>query len=129
MIENIKKKDGRYIVFLPYNKDPNLSSEEYMRQEIEKVKEFFRDIDPNPEIEYLLSDRADKKENLKALKRIDLCGVKIFLKVSINLFTLIPPQNYGKSGALAHFTLNADICFNNINNTLYKSKTQAVTLN
>lgn len=71
ILENIKKKDGRYIVFLPYNKDPNLSSEEYMRQEIEKVKEFIRDIDPNPEIEYLLSDRADKKENLKALKRIE----------------------------------------------------------
>lgn len=67
ILENIKKKDGRYIVFLPNNPDSRVSTEEYIKQKIEEVKEYFKEIDFEPEVSFLLSNRADKNENLKAL--------------------------------------------------------------
>jgi len=71
LAENIKKKDGRYIVFLP-NNNTELPAEEYIQQEIERVKEYFKDIDPEPETSYLLSGRKDaKKENAKALESFE----------------------------------------------------------
>lgn len=71
LADNIKKKDGRYIVFLP-NNNTELPAEEYIQQEIEKVKEYFKDIDPEPETSYLLSGRKDaKKENAKALESFE----------------------------------------------------------
>lgn len=62
---NIVKKDGRYIVFLPQN-NTKLSSEEYVLQEIEKVKEYLKDIDDFPEVDYILSSRK-KSDNMKAI--------------------------------------------------------------
>ena len=67
MLDNIKKKDGRYIVFLPNNPDSTIPTEEYIKRKIEEVKDYFKEIDSEPEVSFLLSNRADKRENLKAL--------------------------------------------------------------
>lgn len=69
--ENIKKKDGKYIVFLPKNDDRSITAEQYMKNQIEVVKEYFKDIDMEPEIEYLISDREDKKENVRAIQKFE----------------------------------------------------------
>lgn len=70
--ENIKKKDGKYIIFLPHRtSEDEGTSEDYMSKKIEEVKEYFKDIDPDPEISYLISDREDKKENLKAINSFE----------------------------------------------------------
>ena len=65
--DNIIKENGRYIIFLPTNQDTSINTEIYIKNKIEEVKEYFEEIDSNPEISYLLSDRTNKKENLKAL--------------------------------------------------------------
>ena len=71
--KNIQKKNGKYIIFLPQN--PNgktMSSEEYMESEIEKVKEYFKAVNPNIKTSYLLSDRKNAKiENSKALDEFE----------------------------------------------------------
>ena len=71
--ENIKKVNGKYIIFLPQNPDTkNMSSEEYIKAEIEKVKEYFKGVNPNIKTSYLLSDRKNaKRENLKALEEFE----------------------------------------------------------
>ena len=66
--KNIVKKDGRYIVFLPQN-TTKLPTEEYIKQEIEKAKEYFKDIDPDPEIEYLMHGKD--KNNIKAISNFE----------------------------------------------------------
>lgn len=69
--DNMKKKNGKYIVFLP-NNNTELSSEDYMQKEIENVKKYFTEINPNIKTSYLLSDRLDpKKENMKALQEFE----------------------------------------------------------
>ncbi len=69
LAQNIKKTNGKYIVFLPQNSDnQTITSEEYVKKEIEKVKEYFKNINPNIKTSYLLSNRDGKdKENAKAL--------------------------------------------------------------
>lgn len=74
--ENIKKKDGKYIVFLPYKDTQNQTSEEYIKEQIEGVKEYFKDIDIKPEVEYLISDRKDKSENKKAIQKFESSNSK-----------------------------------------------------
>ena len=70
--ENIKKKDGKYIVFLPRNNSSEkVTSEEYVKRQIEIVKEYFSDIDTEPEIGYLISDRQNKNENTQAIKNFE----------------------------------------------------------
>ena len=69
--DNIKKRNGRYIIFLPRN-STELSSEEYVKQQIEIIKGYFKDIDSNPSISYLLSDReGGDRTNLEALKEFE----------------------------------------------------------
>ena len=71
LAENIKKKNGRYIVFLP-NNTTEMSSEEYIKAEIEKVKEYFKDVNPNIQTGYLLSNRENAKvENATALEEFE----------------------------------------------------------
>ena len=67
--QNIVKKDGRYIVFLPQN-NTKLSTEEYVKKEIDKVKEYIKDIDIEPEIEYVLSEK-NKKDNFEAISNFE----------------------------------------------------------
>ena len=68
--ENINNKHGRYIVFLPRN-NTDMSSEEYVKAEIEKIKENLRNIDSEPQIDYLISDRERKSENLTAISNFE----------------------------------------------------------
>ena len=68
--ENINNKNGRYIVFLPRN-NTDMSSEEYVKAEIEKIKENLKNIDSEPQIDYLLSDRERKSENLTAISNFE----------------------------------------------------------
>ena len=68
--ENINNKHGRYIVFLPRN-NTDMSSEEYVKAEIEKIKENLKNIDSEPQIDYLLSDRERKSENLTAISNFE----------------------------------------------------------
>lgn len=71
LAENIKKKNGRYIVFLP-NNTTGKPAEEYIKAEIEKVKEYFKDVNPNIQAGYLLSDRENAKvENAAALEEFE----------------------------------------------------------
>ena len=71
--KNIQKKNGKYIIFLPQNPDSKIvSSEEYMESEIEKIKEYFKAVNPNIKTSYLLSDRKNAKiENSKALDEFE----------------------------------------------------------
>lgn len=65
--QNLKKQDGRYIIFLPQN-NTNNSTEEYVNSQIQQIKEYIKDIDENPEISYLLSNReGGKAGNNKAI--------------------------------------------------------------
>ena len=66
---NIVKKDGRYIVFLPHN-STELSTEEYIKKEIEKVKEYLKDIDDSPEIQYLVTGQS-KVESVNAISNFE----------------------------------------------------------
>ena len=68
--ENINNKNGRYIVFLPRN-NTDMSSEEYVKAEIEKIKENLKNIDSEPQIDYLISDRERKSENLTAISNFE----------------------------------------------------------
>ena len=67
--QNIVKKDGRYIVFLPQN-NTKLSTEEYIKKEIDKVKEYIKYIDIEPEMEYVLSEK-NKKDNFEAISNFE----------------------------------------------------------
>ena len=67
--QNIVKKDGRYIVFLPQN-NTKLSTEEYVKKEIDKVKEYIKYIDIEPEMEYVLSEK-NKKDNFEAISNFE----------------------------------------------------------
>ena len=68
--ENINNKNGRYIVFLPRN-NTDMSSEEYVKAEIEKIRENLKNIDSEPQIDYLISDRERKSENLTAISNFE----------------------------------------------------------
>lgn len=67
--ENIVKKDGRYIVFLPKN-STGLPTKKYIEEEIEKVKEYLKDIDDNPEIQYLVTGQ-NKSESILAINNFE----------------------------------------------------------
>lgn len=67
--ENIVKKDGRYIVFLPQN-NTGVSTKEYIEKEIEKVKEYLKDIDDNPEVQYLVTGQK-KSESILAINNFE----------------------------------------------------------
>lgn len=82
---NNKPKNGRYIVFLPINRESKISTEEYMLSEIEKVKEYFKDIDAEPEIDYLLSNRKVKTENSNAINRFEKESKHLKLIFAINM--------------------------------------------
>ena len=83
--KNHKPFNGRYIVFLPTNINGQLTTEEYILAEIEKVKEYFKEIDPNPEIEYLLSSRKSKSENANAISRFENDSEHLKLIFAINM--------------------------------------------
>ena len=83
--KNHKPANGRYIVFLPINANSQISTEEYILEEIEKVKEYFKEIDPNPEIEYLLSNRKSKSENSNAINRFENESEHLKLIFAINM--------------------------------------------
>ena len=82
---NYKPFNGRYIVFLPPNPNGQIPTEEYMLSEIEKVKQFFKEIDPNPEVEYLLSNRTSKSENARAISRFENDSNHLKLIFAINM--------------------------------------------
>lgn len=67
--ENIVKKDGRYIVLLPQN-STGLPTKEYIEKEIEKVKEYLKDIDDNPEVQYLVTGQK-KSESISAINNFE----------------------------------------------------------
>ena len=83
--KNHKPANGRYIVFLPINANSQISTEEYILEEIEKVKGYFKEIDPNPEIEYLLSNRKSKSENSNAINRFENESEHLKLIFAINM--------------------------------------------
>ena len=83
--KNSKRKNGRYIVFLPINSNPNISTEQYMQEEIEKVKQYFSLIDTDPEVGYLLSDRKNKSENSVAMSNFEKDSDHLKLIFAINM--------------------------------------------
>lgn len=83
--KNNKKQNGRYIVFLPLKSDSDISTEEYMQNEIEKVKEYFSLIDDNPEIGYLLSNRENSSENAIAMSNFEKDSNHLKLIFAINM--------------------------------------------
>lgn len=71
--ENITRKNGKYIAFLPRNKTKNgTSAEEYMLKELDNVKDMFSEIDGEPESWFLLSNRKDGKINEEELSKFEL---------------------------------------------------------
>jgi len=71
---NIQKKDGKYIIFLPRkDKEYNhLTTEEYIKLKMAEVEEYFRDVNSDIESYYLLSTRKDgKKQNENAIAEFD----------------------------------------------------------
>ncbi len=66
---NIVKKDGRYIVLLPQN-STGLPPKEYIENEIEKVKQYLKNIDPEPEVQYLVTGQ-NKTESTKAISEFE----------------------------------------------------------
>lgn len=84
-LKNHKPLNGRYIVFLPTNSNSKTPTEEYMLAEIEKVKEYFKGIDSNPEVEYLLSSRKSKSENATAISRFENDSPHLKLIFAINM--------------------------------------------
>lgn len=83
--KNHKPLNGRYIVFLPTNSNSQIPTEEYILEQIEKVKEYFKEIDSNPEIEYLLSNRKSKSENATAISRFENDSEHLKLIFAINM--------------------------------------------
>lgn len=69
----IKMKNGKFIVFLPKNSnEKNQSSEEYVQGRMADVNKLFEDINSNIESGYLLSNRANKSENQKAINDFEI---------------------------------------------------------
>lgn len=63
----IKKKDGRYIVFLPqHSHGDGLTETQYFEQQEQKIREILAEIDIEPEISRL-SSAASKSENHRAI--------------------------------------------------------------
>lgn len=63
----IKKKDGRYIVFLPqHTHDDGLTENEYFEMQEKKIREILAEIDMKPEISRL-SSADSKSENHRAI--------------------------------------------------------------
>lgn len=84
IIKNNKPTNGRYIIFIPRN-NTNLSTEEYMKYQMEKVKEYFSLIDPNPEINYLISDRANKADNDAAIQNFEKHSNHLKLLLAVDM--------------------------------------------
>lgn len=70
--ENINKRNGKFILFLPRKTNGKISSEEYIEQELEIAKNDFSEVDSNPETWYLLSGRKDASANEIALQEFEL---------------------------------------------------------
>ena len=69
----IKLKNGKFIVFLPTNSGQNnMSGEEYVQSQMEQINTLFKDVNPNVESGYLLSNRSDKSENQKAISDFEI---------------------------------------------------------
>ena len=83
--KNHKKSNGRYIVFLPLNTNHDLTTEQYIQSEIEKVKHYFSLIDDNPEIGYLLSNRQNTNENSIAMSNFEKDSEHLKLIFAINM--------------------------------------------
>ena len=81
--ENKKSPNGRYIIFLPRN-NTNLSIEEYFKQQIEEVKEYFKDIDVEPDIEFLSSSKTNK-DNKIAIDNFEQDGKHLKLLFAIDM--------------------------------------------
>lgn len=65
--DTIKKKDGKYIVFLPqHSGNDNLSETGYFEQQEQKIREMLKEVDENAEI-YRLSSDDRKTENHRAI--------------------------------------------------------------
>ncbi len=82
--KNRKSLNGRYIIFLPPN-SMDMPTEEYILEQIEKTKEYFKEIDPEPEVEYLLSNRKQKSANLSAISRFENETGHLKLLFAINM--------------------------------------------
>ena len=83
--KNNKKSNGRYIVFLPLKSNSGMTTEEYIKNEIEKVKEYFSLIDNEPEIGYLLSNREKPSENSIAMSNFEKDSNHLKLIFAINM--------------------------------------------
>ena len=62
-----------------------------MKKQIQTVKNYFIDIDREPEIEYLISDRENKKENIEAIKKFENSKSK-HLKLSLKHLNRTPKK-------------------------------------
>lgn len=82
--DNITKKDGRYIVFLPQN-TTGKTTEEYFKEEMDKVKEYFSFVDSDPEMMFLSSEKS-KKDNIDAIDKFEKSDSKhVKLIFAINM--------------------------------------------
>ena len=74
VLENVipeKLRNGRFIVFLEHNaKNNELSSEEYMKQQIDLICQYFGGVNSDINADYLLSSRK-RDDNLKAIQNFE----------------------------------------------------------
>ena len=67
--ETIRKKDGKYIVFIPQNRsEQGLSEKQYFEQQEQKIKNMIKEIDEEPEI-FKISSTSTKIENAKSINQ------------------------------------------------------------
>ena len=81
---NNKRKNGKYIIFLPMN-NTGVSTEEYIKEQMEEVKEYFSDIDSNPEMSFLFSNRTDGIDNDAVIEDFEEESDHLKLIFSLNM--------------------------------------------
>ena len=81
---NGKRKNGKYIIFLPMNSH-DVSTERYIAEQMRIVKEYFSEIDPNPEMSFLYSDRKDGRSNDDILEEFEEDSDHLKLIFSLNM--------------------------------------------
>ena len=85
LVSNNKPKNGKYIVFLPRNEFPAMSTEEYIRMRMAEIVSYFKGIDPDAEASYLFSGRQDKSQNEKAIRKFQQKSPHLQLIFSIDM--------------------------------------------
>ena len=81
---NGKRKNGKYIIFLPMN-STDKTTIEYIKEQMGLVREYFSLIDPDPEMSFLYSDRGDNKDNDKIIEEFEKESDHLKLIFALNM--------------------------------------------